>query len=62
MDALLYPSVFILILFMLIGLLIPLPHNEDTANLRQIEVFVSDVVCFLAVRGFAMLRFRMNWI
>ena len=61
-DAVIYPSVFILIFSLLIGpgmigLLIPLPRNEDYVRLREVSVFVSYFICYMAMRGLAHLCF-----
>ena len=66
-DAVLYPSVFILIFSMLfgpalIGTMLPLPKTAELARLRRIVLFVTYVVCYLSMRGLSLLCFRLHWL
>lgn len=66
-DAVMYPSVFILILSMLVGpgmiaMMLPPPKNADQAELRKVAPFISYVVCFLAMRGLSLLCFRLGFL
>lgn len=59
-DAILYPSVFILILSMLIGpgtigILLPLPFTQEALLVRRVAPFISYCVCFFLMRMFYLL-------
>ncbi|MBR6420365.1 MAG: hypothetical protein IKS42_08515 [Oscillospiraceae bacterium] len=66
-DAVLYPSVFLLILSMLLGPgliagMLPPPKTPEDAALRRIAPFFSYIICYALIAGLTRLFLRMGWV